>query len=136
MDFITTLKSEHKAILKIFGEMASLAKEESSVLKPLNELEKILVIHLKKEDEILYPKFRQAEEEELKKLGQMFSEQMKLYTAEVIGCLTEIKKANGQPDSALLARWEKISSRIASRVNIEENILFPAYDKYFGKTEI
>ncbi|MEK7167540.1 MAG: hemerythrin domain-containing protein [Patescibacteria group bacterium] len=133
MDLIAVLKSEHKIILKILGVIDALAKENKSVLSEAIKLEKVLAIHLKKEDGMIYPVFNGSKEEKLKKLGRLFSEQMKTYAVEIADCLSEIKKAKGNLDSDLSARFEKSSSRIFSRVSIEETILFPAYVKYFSK---
>jgi hypothetical protein len=62
----------------------------------------------------------------------MFSDQMKVYSIEIFDCLEAMKKARGLMDNDLKQRFAKISERIKNRNTIEENILFPAYKKYFN----
>jgi len=132
MEFIAILIREHQRISKELDEIGSLGNAGKSCLLVISEFEKILNIHIKKENETIYPKFNSSPFEEINKLGKMFSDQMKVYSIEIFDCLEAMKKAQGLMDNDLKQRFAKISERIKNRNTIEENILFPAYKKYFN----
>jgi len=123
--FITLLKSEHTAILKIFLEIDKIKSLEAIKAK-VHELVSITVNHLKKEDEILYPALSGSKNEEIKKIGDLFSGTIKPYTKQFILVTQEIQSSQVLNDQ-LLEKYHDLRDKIKSRITIEENVLYSAY---------
>ncbi len=140
MELIKQLKEEHVKILQGFESIKKgVAKGESGDIDLINELRDLkytLVVHLDLEDERLYPGLINAGGE-AKELGKKFSgEMLELsktaivffgkYMSETIGDLLK--------SSVFRKELNAVIQAIAKRIDTEEKILFPAFEKYCDKT--
>ena len=130
---IKKLKDEHKALLKIAGNIKAQlntnlrdqtrAKEISSTLVDLTS---ILGLHLAAEDRILYPKMKAAGGQ-AQKVATDFEKEM----GGIAKTLEEYKikwmaaKRIQQDPSKFVADTEKLLAALASRVLRENEILYP-----------
>ena len=124
--FIDELKNEHRKIVDLFDKIDE--SEKFSVKKELvRELTALVTVHLKKEDEQLYPVLASSKNEGAAKLGIIFSSAMKDNSGKFI---VFVEKFLGSADlnDELSGAYKKISEKIKSRVIIEEAILYPAYE--------
>jgi hemerythrin-like domain-containing protein len=137
MKLIPQLKREHIDIMRSFD----LIRENISTGKPgdedlvnqLRELKDVLVSHLDLEDKMLYPVLSGSDSPEAKELGEKFSSEMlgisksaldffKEYMYETI---TDLLRS-----SNFRAELDIIIKAVTKRVEAEEDILYPAYEKY------
>ncbi len=140
MELITQLKQQHVEILHFFESIGSEAAKKDSkdnyLIDELKGLRDFLVEHLVLEDKMLYPPFEKSKIKEVNTLGKNFSKEMlgiskaamaffEKYTNMALPDL--LNDAQFKKDTALLIKTVK------KRVNIEEKILYPAYNKYFKK---
>jgi hemerythrin-like domain-containing protein len=136
MGLVMQLKKEHVEIMHSFESIKSgVSKGESGdsdLVNELRELKNILVAHLDLEDKMLYPALAGSAEEEAKKLGEEYSEEMigiskvalaffGKYMSEMISDLVASSEFRKELDSIIQA--------VMKRVDAEEKVLFPIYDK-------
>lgn len=138
MQLIPLLKEQHVEIKYVLDEIKENIKKKDSecVSNCFNKLMNILIPHLNIEDRLLYPFFEKAKQEELKKLGNMFAVEM----TKIVYLLNQyLKKYNNEKLEKLIESKEfktetkELFNKIETRVTVEENILFPAYEKYHTK---
>jgi len=130
MNLISTLKEEHKKIIKMLDEINPGKNEGLNSLKALKEM---LVVHLDKEDSLLYPGLVASSEEELKNLGKTFQDIMKSYMELAMKCCENLNRANGVMTKDLIESYNLVKEKINNRIVIEESILFTAYEKFINK---
>ncbi len=133
---ISQLKQEHVEIMHTFASIksgiASGKPGDGDLIKELRELKDVLVGHLGLEDKMLYPALAKSGEEG-KKLGEQFSGEM-LEISKI--ALAFFGKYMSETVSDLLKSSEfrkelnDIVKAVSKRVNAEETVLFPAYEKY------
>ena len=136
MELIQQLKQEHVKILQGFESIKKgVAKGKSGdvdLINQLRDLKYTLVVHLDLEDTRLYPALINAGGE-AKELGEKFSAEMLeisktdiiffgKYMSETIGDLLKSSEFRKELDSVIQS--------ITKRINAEEKILFPVYEKY------
>jgi len=138
MDLIDQLKDEHKRILNSLSTVGSLIKDKGqtniTLLDSLKELTDILMPHLDLEDKLLYPAFEKSKVEELKRLGATFSKEMQGITKVAVAFINKYQNIpieKLRKDKVFLKTLNVIVNKVNQRVLIEEDILFPVYEKYF-----
>ena len=92
--------------------------------------------HLKLENKLLYPFFTKSKQTELQQLGECFSSEM----AEIAKVAMAFFNKYGKENLVILKNREQLRKELVNiikvvtkRVQVEENILFPAYSRYHQK---
>ena len=136
MNLIPQLKQEHVEIIRTFNSIKTGVSNGKSgveeLLNDLKELKNTLVAHLGLEDKLLYPALAKSKVTEAKELGEKFSDEM----AEISKvALAFFGKYMSETISDLLQSSEfrkelnGIIQAVTKRIDAEEDILFPAYNK-------
>ena len=102
MDLIKELKEEHIEILRYFNQIQEEYKneeKENQIIVIISELKELLIQHLELEDRMLYPAL--SENENVKKAGKEFSEEMLIISKWVIGFFKKYEKEN-------VAKWNEV----------------------------
>lgn len=136
MDLVAQLKKEHVEIMRSFESIrVGVSKRKlgnGDLVDELRELKDTLVAHLDLEDKMLYPALAESDEEETKELGEKFSEEMLgisktalaffgKYMSETISDLVK--------SSEFRKELDEIINIVNKRVNLEEDVLYPAFEK-------
>jgi len=136
---VRQLKEEHKTIIYSFGTILSNIKDEKvenfDVVDSFRELRTVLVSHLDVEDKLLYPKLASSEHEDAKELGKKFSDEMMGITKVVIAFFDKYGHAAApklRQDAEFNKEVVALVDAVKDRIDKEEKILFPVYDKYYG----
>ena len=140
MDLIPQLKQEHSQIMHGFLALKDGLKNKSNeshdFASDLQEVQSVLVAHLKLENKLLYPFFTKSKQTELQQLGECFSSEM----AEIAKVAMAFFNKYGKENLVILKNREQLRKELVNiikvvtkRVQVEENILFPAYSKYHQK---
>jgi len=137
MQLIQQFKQEHVNIVHLFEGVKSGISDEAvdaqSLIGELRGLKEILVAHLELEDKLLYPKLASSEAEEARELGKKFSEEMsKISNAALafFGKYVTVEASELKNNAEFEKELSGIIEVVVKRVEIEENTLFPAYEKY------
>lgn|GEM_PF-1283792 len=131
MIFLIELKKEHKQILELFKkiEQAATLDEKKSLIK---KLKKISLLHLQKEENIIYPVLEKSKIQEITRLGKVFLETMQGYANDYLSTVDKILESEGEVPPALADAFKKSRHKIIDRITIEETILFPAVEMFCG----
>jgi len=136
MKLIPQLKREHVEIMRSFDSIKEGVSEgnvgDTDLINELRELKNILVAHLDLEDKMLYPALAKSEVVEAKELGEKYSAEMLeiskvamaffgKYMSETIEDLLRSAEFRTELDAVVKA--------VTKRVEAEETILYPAYEK-------
>ncbi len=139
MELIKQLKQEHVKILQGFESIKEgIAKDKSrnvGLVDQLRDLKHTLVTHLALEDIKLYPKLIKAMGE-AKELGLKFSiEMFEISKTAIIffGKYRSKTMSNLLQSSEFGKELDGIIKTITKRIDTEEKILFPAFEKYCKK---
>ena len=140
MDLIVQLKQQHIEILRFFESIKSdLFRgnvKDNYLIEDLRELKDFLIGHLTLEDKMLYPALEKSKSDEARKIGKKFSTEM-LGISKVAIKFFEEYLAMSLNDLLKSAKFKKdaglIIVAVKKRVDVEENILYPAYNKYCKK---
>ncbi|MFA7300759.1 MAG: hemerythrin domain-containing protein [Candidatus Shapirobacteria bacterium] len=127
MDLIDSLKSEHQQILSLFDQIDQ-TTDINVIHQLVKQLEIITSKHLQEEDDSLYPSFAQSKSQETKQIGTVFSNTMPEYVADFTKVTATILNTDTITPE-ILSQYQKIRDKIKNRIIVEENILFPSFNK-------
>ncbi len=140
MKLIKQLKQEHVKILQGFESIkegiAGGKSGDVDLINQLRDLKYTLVVHLDLEDTKLYPGLINAGGE-AKELGEKFSAEMLGISKTALvffGKYMSEKIADLAKSSVFRKELNGILQAITKRIDTEEKVLFPAYEKYYDKT--
>lgn len=126
---IQNLKSEHHALVEILKRVQVIGPSQSESKQLLLEVKKALLVHLKKEDQELYPKLKDAakQNEEIDRKVNNFGKDMEEITKFTLQFFDKME--NNQYSSLEYAKdFGKLVTILSSRISREENILYPLYE--------
>ena len=126
---IQNLKSEHHALVEILKTVQVIGPSQSESKQLLLEVKKALLAHLKKEDQELYPKLKEAakQNEEIDRKVNNFGKDMEEITKFTLHFFDKME--NNQYSSLEYAKdFGKLVTILSSRISREENILYPLYE--------
>ncbi len=136
MNLILQLKHEHVEIMRTFESIklgvASGKMGDSDLIEELSELKNILIVHLDLEDKMLYPALVKVGGE-VKKSGEKFSGEMLGISKTVMIFFDKYMKeeiADLLKSSEFRKELDTVVQSVSKRVNSEEEILFPLYERY------
>jgi hemerythrin-like domain-containing protein len=134
---ITQLREEHVEITRLLDAMAEICEKDNETegkafIEDMVELKKVLVAHLDLEDKLVYPKLISSQDSEIKKLGKNFSNEMLGITKVALKYFEdysekECKKLKNDPK--FKKDTQLINKAVRKRVELEESILYPAFEK-------
>jgi hemerythrin superfamily protein len=132
-DAISILQEQHREVRKLLDELSSTTtRAEKTRARLLPELETRLRGHMRIEEEILYPAFREAAENE--KEQQMFFEALDEHRAAEME-LDELCKQE-VTDVRFSAKAKVLKDMVEHHVQEEEKCLFPKLRELFTKDEL
>jgi len=126
---VEELKKEHKTITGVLSKVNALGITNPEAQKMLFEVRNLLLAHLKKEDELLYPVLRKAAKRnsELYYTLDDFAKDMESISREVLNFFE--KYGEGGLDFELGKDFSHLFSRLSMRILKEEKILCAKYDE-------
>ncbi|QAR33999.1 hemerythrin domain-containing protein [Geovibrio thiophilus] len=122
---ITELKNDHLQLLKLLQEVQITGLGNDAGRKKLLEGKRLLAGHLQKEDTRLYPALKNNPA--AKNVSDQFADEMKKLTAEILGFINRMEKAELNMEYA--KDLGRIITTLRLRINREEIQLYPLYDK-------
>lgn len=129
---VETLKTQHRELerrMRTLDERTEAADAEGA-RAALGALSECLMAHLALEDRQLYPGLTAVGEEALgagrKALAESFAANMRRISDGLVSFLQSSERA----DAATLSReWRRIRSILESRIESEERVLYPLYER-------
>ena len=127
--FIEELKEEHISIINRLLKIKQLGVHTMEGRNELMETKKVLLMHLEKEDTILYPALQKVAEgdQSLKRFLDTFEEEMKKISQFCIEFFT--KYAVGGGGIEFLRDFARLRSSLEERIQKEESILYEKYEE-------
>lgn len=129
LDYLKTWRKEHEKIQADLFEVVQLDIFSRAGKMKLQELKRVLELHLLDEDQNFYPALKKAAETDagLRRELFLFAADMEKITAAVQAFF---RKEESDPLGADIApEFSKISAMIKSRITREENILMKEFTK-------
>lgn len=137
-DYMMELKSEHKTVARLIEEIKGLIQKNDTqgIAAHMGTLKSGLLAHLKKEDDKLYADLlKTAREKNIEMVVitvNTFSTAMKGIAARILGFFD--KYPNKDEIAKLTTEFSKdfqgVYEDIMKRVNNEEKVLYPMYEKH------
>lgn len=131
MPLITTLKKEHRAIQTLMEELMQMGISSETRHSKLLKSKALILDHLRKEDELLYPAL--ARVSEAQGLADQYQADMKAISKDVLEFYE--KYSDDIEDSmAFVADMGRILGALKIRIDEEETLLYPKYSHYCEKS--
>ena len=136
MDIIKQLKEEHVAIGYAFEDIKKSIDdkkvEDHTLANNFREMTNALVNHLELEDNIIYPALAHCKNQERRTIGKNFSKEMLGISKTVLQFFKKYENVNIselKKDTTFKKTLTVIIKALKKRIKIEEEILFPTYQK-------
>lgn len=137
-NFLNELKNEHKAVGRLLEDIKGFiqTKDTQGVVAHMNSLKNSLLAHLRKEDDRVYTELTKVAKEQ--KI-QMVEVTVNTFSTAMKGIATRVLKFfDKYPNKDEIARlttefhrdFQGVYDDILKRVNNEETVLYPMYEKY------
>ncbi len=126
---IQILVDEHQRLRKCFDELQKLGAASEDGKSKLKETKYLLIEHLKKEDDGLYPELEKYSNDPA--MAKSFGTEMKGISAQALSFFN--KYINGGSGLEFAKELGGIIGAIKNRISREENILFTEYEKITRK---
>ena len=130
MGLIDKLKLQHIQILNLLDEARALGVSSEEGKKKLYQGKKLILEHLKLEDEQLYPQLMRMEL--TKNLARMFSDEMRNLSSIVIDFFDRYEKGN-EDEIELAMLLGKVTANLKLRISKEETMLYKQFIEFEGK---
>jgi len=126
---IQELQQEHGQLLSQLQQVRNVGVETAEGVTLLGQVKTALLQHLSKEDELLYPVFREKAQGEavLEGLLLMMADEMSEITEFVLGFFDQLENKPGSPEIAGL--FLQVGSQLLKRIRLEEVTLYPEYER-------
>ena len=123
-NLIDELKSEHRTILAILGQIKALGISSQAGQEKLLAARDLLIAHMRKEDEHYYPTLKKAAEssKELKMLMDYFIADMQAVSKKAIGLFD--KYAEGGDEAEFAGEIKLLYVTLKDKIQSEEETLF------------
>lgn len=126
MNLIDVLQNEHRTILSLLDDVASLGVGSVEGRKKLLKSKELILAHLHKEDEKLYPKLNKLEATH--DVSISFKNDMKEVSRYVLKLFCELEK--GGDTEAVAIQFKDVRQRLRDRIAKEELALYPLFEKH------
>lgn len=126
---ITELKSDHEKIVKTLSQVKELRVYSEEGQKMLGDVKAMLLSHLEKEDDQLYPKLQQAAESDsdLQRTLNTFASDMTEITSSALEFFEKYDSPDEKSTSAFIIDYGKLVGALSVRIKREENVLYEKY---------
>lgn len=139
---ILQLKQEHIEIARMFSavkeDVVNQASAYNDTVSNLRELKNILVAHLDLEDKMLYPVLSRSDSEVAKETGERFSSEMLGISKAAVAFFDKYMNENIENLLGNLEfekEFNEVAKVVLKRVKVEEEVLYPTYEKFCGIAE-
>lgn len=128
---IDELKQEHVAIEQLFARVRDPETTHRDAHRILIEARSGLILHLKKEDALLYPALHKAAAKDpaLARTIELYTRDMEEITNNVISFYEKYSSPSATIDAEFAAALGVLIGIISRRMRNEENTLYAAYEK-------
>lgn len=126
MNLINVLQNEHRTILSLLDDVASLGVGSVEGRKKLLKSKELILAHLHKEDEKLYPKLNKLEATH--DVSIYFENEMKEVSGYVLSLFCELEKSGDT--EAVAIQFKNVRQRLRDRIAKEEFALYPLFEKH------
>lgn len=126
---VEELKQEHASLVEVLEKVRTLGISSEDGQKLFLSAKEGLLLHLKKEDEQLYPSLRNAAEnnEKLQRTLDTFFKDMETISTAALEFFN--KYSRGGAGIEFAKDFGRLFATLGSRIRREENLLYPEYDK-------
>lgn len=131
MRLIERLTEEHRVILALLNDVASLGVGSLEGRKKLLKSKELILSHLHKEDEQLYPELARIEQALL--VSDAFKEEMVHVSNKVLRFFCEFEK-DSQDTQEMAQAFSDIRTALRNRITREELELYPLFVQYVEET--
>jgi hypothetical protein len=133
-DLIQELKSEHKAILDVLGQVKALGISSRAGQEKLLAARDLLMAHVRKEDEHYYPRLRKAAEsrKELQAVMDYFLDDMETVSKKAKQVFD--KYSQGGDEAEFAGEIKLLYMLLRDRIRTEEETLFEKFPGRAGGT--
>ena len=127
--FTQNLNDDHRGLIIKLNKVKSLGRVSPEAKEILFSSKQILLSHLRKEDEHLYPVLKKAGEknENIKKIVDSFSQEMETISKNAITFFNKYEKESQGADFS--ADLENLLATLRNRIHREENILYKMFNE-------
>lgn len=126
MNLINVLQNEHRTILSLLDDVASLGVGSVEGRKKLLKSKELILAHLHKEDAKLYPKLNKLEATH--DVSISFENEMKEVSRYVLSLFCELEKSGDT--EAVAIQFKDVRQRLRDRIAKEEFALYPLFEKH------
>ena len=126
MNLIIVLQNEHRTILSLLDDVACLGVGTEEGRKRLLKSKELILAHLHKEDEKLYPKLNKLEATH--DVSISFENDMKDVSSFVLKFFCELEKSGDT--EAVAIQFKDVRQRLRDRIAKEEFALYPLFEKH------
>jgi iron-sulfur cluster repair protein YtfE (RIC family) len=132
-NLVNELKSDHKELVSVLTQIKAKGIVSQEAVALLMKAKGALLAHLKKEDTFLYPALNNAaaNDKNLKSTLDIFAKDMDKITQSVQAFFNKYEK--GGEGLEFAKDIGNLISVLGSRIQREENALYPEYDKIQSK---
>jgi hemerythrin superfamily protein len=127
MGLTDQLHDEHQQILAVFDQLDK-TKDTSKIKELTKQLMDVAAVHIKTEEEQLYPSLAGSQSQEVRQTAAIFYSLMEQYAAEFMAIIKIITDSQGPLSQNNIDDFAKIRTKFRDRVAIEETLLFAAYN--------
>ena len=132
-ELVSKLKEQHEEILKVLDNVKNVGVASKEGQEKLLAAKNGLIEHLRVEDEEFYKVLRKAAESDmsLSQTLEIFAKDMDRISEQALSFFD--KYAHGGSGIDFARDFGSLYAILVSRIRKEENVLFPAYEKYKDK---
>lgn len=133
MSLTNELISEHGLLVASLNKAKTLGINKPEGLNELKAAKELLLAHLRKEDDRLYPDLNKAAEKDanIKRILDLFAKDMGEIAKAALAFFA--KHETGANSASFAADFGGLMSALGNRVRKEETILYKEYDKLSAK---
>ena len=131
-EFIDSLRKEHDAIKESLMKISSMDLSSKEARNDLLKIQEVFTRHLQKEDDEMYPRLKEASssDEQLMSILRYMEDEIKLISQFVFIFFDKYSK---RADTVGFDReFSLICSTLIKRIEKEEEVFFPEYEKISG----
>ena len=131
-ELISELIHEHALLLSALDKAGNISLSIEDRKKEFDAIKELLLLHIQNEDKNLYPVLKEAAKTDPTKnrlLNSYFNSMSEI--SQMVFDFVE-KYSKEKSDMAYIADFQVLYLKLKSRINKEENILFPKYESLFS----
>jgi hemerythrin superfamily protein len=131
-DFINELKREHSQIRSSLQKISIMDLHSKKARKKLMEMKALLTSHIQKEDEEIYPKLKEVSSNDAQLMNVLNYLEKEIRLISQFVSIFFDRVPDNKASQSLNREFSLISSTLIIRMDQEEEIFFPEYEKISG----